>query len=224
MYVEDAPRNSSLNVFLNQSKKGVSKLYSQMKDSFSHVLDIAVDKSSENTDLDFVSFSLSSSFQKHHIRYKDTYLKYIQFRTLHHRFFTNEKLFKMGIKKSNLCSFCDTHVDSIEHMFLQCEISIELWNSVENWIIELGMENHHLSNLRIILGDLENALSINTIILMSKKVIYNSMKKEQIPHLANVKNEIKKFYFEEKYRCYIKGKGTLFEKQYILLLNIYTKT
>ena len=109
-------------------------------------------------------------------------------------------------------------------MFLQCEISIELWNSVQNWIKELGMENYHLSNSRIILGDLENALSINTIILITKKVIYNSMKKEQIPHIANVKNEIKKFYFEEKYRCYIKGKGTLFEKQYILLLNIYTKT
>ena len=34
LYVEDAPRNSSLNVFLNQSKKGVSKIYSQMKEPF----------------------------------------------------------------------------------------------------------------------------------------------------------------------------------------------
>ena len=35
--------------------------------------------------------------------------------------------------------------------------------------------------------------------------------------------EVKKFYYEEKYRCLLKGKGTLFEKQYILLSNIYTK-
>ena len=47
-----------------------------------------------------------------------------------------------------------------------------------HWIIELGMENYHLSDSRIILGDLENALSINKIILMTKKVIYNAMKKE----------------------------------------------
>ena len=59
---------------------------------------------------------------------------------------------------------------------------------------------------------------------ITKKVIYSSMKKEQRPHLLNVKSEIKTFYYEEIYRCYIKGKGTLFEKQYILLLNIFSKT
>ena len=41
LYVEDVPRNSSL-VFLNQSKKGVSRIYSQMKEPFSRVLDTAV--------------------------------------------------------------------------------------------------------------------------------------------------------------------------------------
>ena len=49
------------------------------------------------------------------------------------------------------------------------------------------------------------------------------MKKEQKPHFLNVKNEVKKCYYEEEYRCYLKGKGTLFEKQYILLSNIYSK-
>ena len=64
-------------------------------------------------------------------------------------------------------------------------------------------------------------MSINTIILLTKKVIYNSMKKEQRPHILNIKNEVKKFYYEEKYRCLLRGKGQLFEKQYYLLSNIY---
>ena len=131
---------SSLNVPLNLSNKGVSCLFSRMKDSFSHVLDIAVAKWGENTDLDFGSFCLSKSFQKHHLRYKDAYLKNIQFRTLQHRFYTNKKLFKMGIKQSDLCSFCGISVDSLEHMLIQCDISRDLWNSVQNWIVELGME------------------------------------------------------------------------------------
>ena len=119
IHVEEAPRNSSLNVLLNLSDKGVSKLFSLMKDSFSHVLDIAVTKWGENTDLDFGSFCLSRSFQKHHLTYKDTYSKYIQLRMLHHRFYTNEKLFKIGIKKSDLCSFCITNVDSAEHITMR---------------------------------------------------------------------------------------------------------
>ena len=91
-------------------------------------------------------------------------------------------LFKMGIKGSDLCGFCHVHTDSIEHMFLDCEISIDLWNEVQEWIQTLGMDNYNLSQSRIILGDMENAMSTNTIILLTKKVIYNSMKKEQRPH------------------------------------------
>ena len=109
-------------------------------------------------------------------------------------------------------------------MFLHCDISLELWEGVENWTRVLGMENYNMSASKIVLGDLENAHFINTIILLTKKVIYNSMKKEQQPHLLNVKNETKKFYFEEKYRAYLKGKGNFFEKQFSLLSNIYNTT
>ena len=83
----------------------------------------------------------------------------------------------MGIKKSNLCCFCKAYVESIDHMFLQCEISLELWSSIEYWIRDLGMENYNLSKSKIVLGDLDNATAMNTIILITKKVIYNSMKK-----------------------------------------------
>ena len=97
----------------------------------------------------------------------------------------------------------------------------DLWGRVELWIRELGMTNYNLSSDKIILGDLENATCINTIILLTKKTTYNAMKKEQIPNIFSIKNDVKNFYFLEKYRYYVKGKGTLFEKQYSLLSNIY---
>ena len=83
-------------------------------------------------------------------------------------------------------------------MLIQCRISRELWDGVRDWIVEIGMLNYNLSDTRIILGDMENAVCINSIILLTKKVIYNAMKKEQKPHIAQVKNDVKKFYFEEK--------------------------
>ena len=86
LYEEDQPKNSSLNIYLNQTVKGVSKIYSQIKNSSSSVLDTAVEKWCANSELDFNSFDLSRSFQRHHLIYKDTYLKYIQFRTLHQIF------------------------------------------------------------------------------------------------------------------------------------------
>ena len=56
------------------------------------------------------------------------------------------------------------------------------------------------------MGELEKSVSISTIILLTKKVIYNAMKEVEYPHILAVKNETKNFYFQEKYRLSIKGK------------------
>ena len=84
------------------------------------------------------------------------------------------------------------------------------------------MENYHLSNGRIIVGNSENALAINSIILKTKKVIYNAMTKEQEPNILPL-NDIQNLYFQEKYRHHIKMRGKQIEKQYVLLSNIYAK-
>ena len=47
------------------------------------------------------------------------------------------------------------------------------------------------------------------------------MKKEQKALIAQVKNYVKIFYFEEKYRHHIQGKGRLFDQQYFLSNNFY---
>ena len=215
------PRNSTLNMLVNLNTKGCSRLYSKVKNSDTHILDTLVEKWAENSDVVTDAISVSRSFHKHHLNYKDTYLKYLQFRSLHHRFYTNEKLYNMGLVQSNLCSMCKTEVDSIEHMFLGCPHVIELWENVTDWIVELGMPNYVMTASRMIIGDLENALAINTIILHTKKVIYNAKKKEQIPHILNVKHEVQNFYYQEKYRQYIKGRNNIFDKQYNLLTVFY---
>ena len=143
------------NISINLCDKGCSKFYTIMKDSCEHVLDnIALKVGRKywhwNGNNRFSLGGLSWSF------------KYIQFRTLHHRFYTNEKLFKTGLKNFDLCGFCHTETDSTEHMILNCEISRNLLSGVRDWIIELGiMVNNHLSDEMLIVGDLENALAIN---------------------------------------------------------------
>ena len=85
------------------------------------------------------------------------------------------------------------------------------------------MANYNLSPYKIFLGDMENATSINTIVLLTKKTVYNAMKKTQKPSIINVKNDVIIIHFLEKYTHYIKGKGELIDKQYLLLSNIYVK-
>ena len=68
-----------------------------------------------NIDIELSTICIGRSFLNHHLKYKDTHLKYIEFGTLFKRFYENEKLHKMGIKVSYLCGMCPLEVDSVEH-------------------------------------------------------------------------------------------------------------
>ena len=76
---------------------------------------------------------------------------------------------------------CHKEVDSVEHMMLYCECTKKVWSLIESWINDLGMPEYQINEKKIIVGDLDNASAINSIILIAKKVIYNCMKKEQKP-------------------------------------------
>ena len=54
----------------------------------------------------------------------------------------------------------------------------QLWSSIEEWImiIELSFQNFVQTNKIIILGDNENPLGIDCILVLAKKVIFNAMK------------------------------------------------
>ena len=76
------------------------------------------------------SFDFKKSFSKLNM-FDDIYLRYIQFRTLHRRFFTNNILFKMRIKDSPLCTFCNESDDSNEHMLIECGKVKTLWTELD---------------------------------------------------------------------------------------------
>ena len=114
----------------------------------------------------------------------DIYLRYIQVRTLHNRFFTNDILEKIKLKESNLCSMCKTEKNSNIHMLIECPCTQSLWLEVEKWIRILGMVNYSLTINHNILGDLENSGQINIIILNAKKTIFLSKLDEVAPTLA----------------------------------------
>ena len=139
-FFEPHPKNSALNILSNMDKKGCSKMYKLLKGSNTHILDNIVSSWNKNTVRNICNHDLSTLFNLHQATYTDTYLKYIQLRTLHKSFYTNVKLYKMGIKTSALCTFCNTANGSVEHMFIECNRIKDLWGEVRSWIIEIGCQ------------------------------------------------------------------------------------
>ena len=93
----------------------------------------------------------------------------------------------MGIKKSPMCDLCNTEEDSVEHMLIECTVSKELWREVGNRIVELGVPEYNLTESKIVTGELEKSICINSILLLTKKVIYNAMKEAKRPHILTIK-------------------------------------
>ena len=97
----------------------------------------------------------------------------------------------MAIKITDKCVFCKEATDSVDHTLFWCPIIKSLWSDINKWLSEISLLNNNLTDLRKILGDLENGPIINSIILLREKVIYDSFKKERLPSIAHIKNEVK---------------------------------
>ena len=166
-YSMENPTDCFLNVVLRKDTTGVSTIYSLLLNKNPSIIDKACAKWNDKIGETTSTFEFRKSFSKSSM-FDDIYLRYIQFRTLHRRFFTNNILHKMRIKDSPLCNFCVQKEDSNEHMLIECEIVQTLWHNIEEWISAIGVIDYSITNSVIILGELQKSFWLNAIILITK--------------------------------------------------------
>ena len=65
---------------------------------------------------------------------KITKLITFQFKLLHRRLATNSFLKKIGIKESDLCTFCKTEAETLIHLFWSCGVTSIFWQEFKQWI------------------------------------------------------------------------------------------
>ena len=89
-----SPTNCLLNSLLNRDTKGVSNLYRAKKPVNESIINDVVSKWNEKADIKLDSITAGRSFMVCNHMVDDVYLKYIQFSTLHYRFYTNDVVLK----------------------------------------------------------------------------------------------------------------------------------
>ena len=141
------PTNCIINVIVCSDAKGVSNLYRSMYVRNSNIIHNICTKWADKGNIILSPLEVKYSFHKTNVVVDDIYLKYIQFRTLHYRYFTNDILAKIGIMDNNKCSMCKVGIDSNYHMLIDCPATISLWTEVQNWIRSLGMEAYSQADL-----------------------------------------------------------------------------
>ena len=112
----------------------------------------------------------------------------------------------MGVCDSDLCPFCNTTKDSIQHMFWQCNHVQLFWQALIN-IVGLNERCTHAINMQIseslalfgIDKDMEIDSTFYFIILLAKQSIYHCKLNNIMPVLHVFLQKVKKRYMIEEY-------------------------
>ena len=101
-----------------------------------------------------------------------------QYRLLHYAIVTNVNLQQWGLKESNLCYFCGTHPEMIEHLLFRCEKVQAFWQEVFKWLETEYVETNDLSKgeVALLLNQAHSKQQnvVNFIILVAKQYIYST--------------------------------------------------
>ena len=106
-----------------------------------------------------------------------TKLREFQFKILNKILYTNDLLYKIGKVKSPLCDFCQSDLETTEHLLFHCHFVKQFWNEMYVLLKAKNILSKPLKIEEVIFGiceDKPNVLLANLIILNGKYYIYYS--------------------------------------------------
>ncbi|PIK36905.1 pol-like protein [Apostichopus japonicus] len=130
-------------------------------------------------------------------------IQYFQFRVLHRIIGTNKLLHTIGKSDSPNCTFCDTHIESIEHLFWECSVTSTFILGVEAMLLN---KQFFFSKKDILLGfGVDVAHPYNFLILYMKHFIFQCKLNKCIPVVEDFFYKFKftisvKKYTQHRYR------------------------
>ena len=134
----------------------------------------------------------------------DTKIKWFQYRLLYRTLPTNRFLSLRKIKNTSLCDFCNSHEETIPHMFWDCQHVQTFWNELYNALLS---KIPHLHNLRlneqlILFGWKEHCRTdrpFDLILLAAKYHIYLCKFSQTLPNVNLFMKQLKLRYKLELY-------------------------
>lgn len=105
---------------------------------------------------------------------------------------------RFNFELEELCTFCTTEIETIEHLFFSCQHVVKFWTDVHNWIsLKINIPRLKLTDVIYFMDNLDSKVSdnINFVIVMGKFFIHTCKWKNSTPVFAAFLN-----YFTEYFR------------------------
>ena len=123
----------------------------------------------------------------------ETKIREFQYKVLNNIVFTNEKLFKIKMIDSPQCTFRKNEIESLEHLFCNCEITRSFCVALRSWLMECNINLEPLSFFNALFGIFntgEDFVTVNHLILVEKCYIYRCKLNGVKPAMRVLKTKI----------------------------------
>ena len=131
----------------------------------------------------------------------ETKIREFQYKMLNNIVFKKEKLFRLKMIDSPLCTFCKRENESFEHLFFYCGVTMIFWEALCSWLsnYKIGVQPFTLIDILFGVFNIGDDCSIiNHLILTAKLYIYSCKLNNIHPNLRVYKAKIKTVYLVEK--------------------------
>ena len=134
-------------------------------------------------------------------------LRSFQYRLMQNALILNTHLYRWGMIKDNMCNFCGDHKESVVHLFVECDVSKDIWSGVHTSFESMPNVVTNNSAKDILWNRIHpNAMHCaNTICLIVKQYLYRKRCLKQMPNVIEVVNCIKTIQTIEKYNAIRNG-------------------
>ena len=134
----------------------------------------------------------------------ESYVKPFQYKVINSILYTNTKLYKIGFRTNDLCTFCDSQPESLTHLFYHCSRSKQFWSEFELYCCLISNQRICLCLENELFGILtENACPLlqllNYFIIIGKLYLWDCRSKQIFPNIYEFRVKIiAKYETEEK--------------------------
>ena len=91
---------------------------------------LLVEKWKKELDCQISLDELNTSFHLIYVSTISTEIRSFQFKFLHRIIYTRERLYKWNIVETNIWSFCNQEIKSLQHLFWECNFVKLFWQQV----------------------------------------------------------------------------------------------
>ena len=131
-------------------------------------------------------------------------MQWFQYRLIHRIIPVGSYLKKIQIKPTDTCTLCKETVETIVHLFFECEKATYLWNELHRRILDVIHVDVNFTLKTVLFGERSYTCNkpINIILLATKQYLYICSKKEKNPNIMELLFVLHQKYEVEKLVAY----------------------